>query len=234
MGRFKRFLSDFSLHIIVGLTISIVVSGGLGVLAWVRKLDGLYIAIIVIGVLCLSVVLINQFDAFFDRRKKPLYKQNNSYIDFTLRDWLYKRGFSVRDNPREGFDFALIAKDKQERPVLVGKLSNSDEILLDTKLNLKKEDTEKLDKLNGVRKRELISELRISLARNQVEYYDVKIPLKGMGISYKLVLDSSFTRDAFLEKANRVRYSLVLVSELISPILEGLEGIELGVNGGDS
>lgn len=220
MERVRNIFRDFSTQIIVGIVVSIVITSGVGVWAWFRQLAGFHIALIVIGVLCVSMVLINQFDAFFQRRKKPLYQQPHHYIDSTLRDWLYKGGFSLRANNQEGFDFLFVARDKQERPILIGKPNNKDEIMMEVLLGLKPIETEKLEKLDPELQRKLLSELRISLAMQQVAYSGLKTPITNIVFSNILVLDDSFTRDMFLARVDRVRYSLVSVLELLNPILE--------------
>lgn len=220
MERIKDILRNFSTLSIVGIAVNIVVAVGLGIRARVMQLDGLYIALIVIGVLGIMMVLVNQSSAFYQRSKKPLYQQPNYYIASTLRDWLYKRGFALRVNNRKGFEFLFVAKDKQERPILIGKPDNQDEIMLEMHLSLTPDETQKLQKLNSRQQRILLSELRISLARHQVAYSGLKMPMKEIGVQKTLILDDSFTRDMFLDRVDRVRYSLILLLELLNPVLE--------------
>jgi len=113
-----------------------------------------------------------------------------------------------------------VAKDKQERPINVGKPKERDEILLQLVLSLKAEETKKLEKLEPEVQRKLLSELRISLARHQVQYFGLEMPITKIGIINIMVLNDSFTRDVFLDRIDRVRYALVLVLEILSPILD--------------
>lgn len=220
MERVRNVLRVVSTEIIAGAVVCVLTSVGAGVWAWFSRLEGLYIFLVVIGVLGVSVVGVNQLDGFVQRRKKPLYQQPQRYIDSTLRDWLYRGSFSLRENSQEGFEFAFVARDKQERPIFIGKANDRDEILLQLTLSLKAEETERLGKLDPEVQRKLLSELRISLARHQVQYFGLAMPITRIGILNIMVLDESFTRDVFLDRVDRVRYALVLVLELLAPILD--------------
>jgi len=220
MERVRDILKSISTQIIVGTIVSVVVTVVAGVWAGLSRLDGLYIFLIVIGVLCLSVVMVNQLDGFIQRRKKPLFEQSSSHIDSTLRDWLYRGSFSVMENTQEGFEFAFVARDRQGRPVFVSKPNDRDEILLESPFKLRPNETENVQKLEPEEKRRLVSELRISLARHQVQYRGLDLPIKRIDIVDILVLDESFTRDVFMSRVDRVRYAFVMVGELLSPVLE--------------
>jgi hypothetical protein len=220
MEKVRDILRTISTQIIVGTVVCVLITVGAGVWAWLSRLDGLKIFLIVIGVLVASVVLVNQLDGFVQRRKKPLFKQSSRQIDSTLRDWLYRGSFTLKKNTQKGFEFAFEARDKQGRPIFVGKTDDRDEIVLQTALILDPNESEKVEKLDAEVKRKLISELRISLARHQVQYFGLETPMSKIGIVNIMVLDESFTRDVFMDRIDRVRYALVLVKELLSPVLE--------------
>lgn len=222
MEKIRDILRVISTQIIMGVVVCVVISVGAGI--WARfsrlDLDGLYIFLIVIGALGVSAVIVNQLDGFVQRRRKPLFEQTSRQIDSTLRDWIYRGSFSLRENTQEGFEFAFVVRDTQERPIFVGKPNDRDEILLQTVLSLNPNETEKVQKLDEEIKRKLISELRISLARHQVQYLGLETPMTKIGIVEIMLLDESFTRDVFMDRIDKVRYALVMVRELLGPVLD--------------
>ena len=226
MEKVRDIIRNISTPIIVGIVVWVVVSVVAGIVARLSRLDGLYIFLIVIGVLSVSVVVVNQLDAFIQRRKKPLFEQSSSYIDSTLRDWLYRGSFSLMENTQEGFEFAFVTKDRQGRPVYVSRPNNRDEILLETRFRLKPNETENVNKLHPEEKRRLLSELRISLAKHQVQSAGLDSPIKDIHIVDIMVLNESFTKDAFMSRVDKVRYALVMIGELLRPVLERKAEVE--------
>jgi len=226
MEKIKNAFRQVSTEIIAGLVATAMTTGGLSIWALLRHIDGFYIALIAIGVLAVSMVFVNQLDAFFQRRKKPLHQQSDRYIDTTLHEWLYRRGFSIRNMVNEKYEFLFLTKDIQERPILVGKPKGTDELILQLSLVLKPEETAKLDRLDVDSQRKLLTELRVSLARHMVGYVGIELPLKTIVVTNTLLIDDSFTRDMVLERIDRIRYALVLILELLNPILERQREVE--------
>lgn len=221
MEKIKGWFRELSKQIIIGAIIAMVITAGLGIWAWLIHFGVFYIAIFMLFALAMTTTILNQFDSFLERRKKPLAYQPFSYIGKTLADWLYKHGFSIQDEIQINTDFQFMTRDSQQRPIHIGKIKNRDEITIQSVIQFAEAETKMIGELSPENQNKLLSELRIAIARMGVQYVNVELPMKFIGIMCTLVLDDTFSRESFQEKIERVRNALVIIQETITPYLQG-------------
>ena len=219
MERIRFWFKDFSREIIIGVVASIMITAGVGVGAWLKQFDVFTISLLLLFALGVSMTLVNQFDAFFQRRKRQLAFQPYYYIGKTLGEWLYKRGFSIQDELQVNTDFQFLTRDFQLRPIHIGKLKNRDDVTIQAQLDFQEDAIKKMEELGIDNQAKLFGEIKIALARMQVQYSQVKMPIKFIKVDCTCALDESFTRDSFFEKVNRIRFALVTIAEILSPVL---------------
>ena len=220
MDKIRAWFRHIPAQIISTGVFTMLITAGTALWAHFEKLTPFWIFIISLCVMALVIIIINQVDAFFQRRNKTLFQQSYKYIDMTLREWLYKRGYSVQNDAQPGSEFQFIIRDQQQRQITVAKLKDSDDLLIQTTIKLNTDETEQISELDTETQRKLINDLQVSLSKQQVQYLDLKLPLETISMVAYLVLDKSFSRDVFLEAIDRVRNGRLFVRELLSSILK--------------
>jgi hypothetical protein len=232
MGKFKKKLADLWIEILGGLIMLTLTSGAT---IWAVALDwaGPLILFAIIGSIALVVFVVNQIHIINTNRRRGLAGKNNKKIESTLREWLYKEGYGIRNMPDKSMEFQFLADDTRGRKVLVGRSREHPEFIIMGNV-YKIDDNLKsiLGNMESDIREDMIEDLRMELLKFKANYIGLKYPMEEIGVEIKVPCDDTCTQAIFLEKFSTAKYAYMLSVELIrkavrhagvNPDTQGLE-----------
>jgi len=207
----RKWFSDVSKGFVGGGLLLVIVTIGVPILAWLQSLPWYVIALSAIVAPGFTLFSWNQYKLWQKRRSVQI-----GHIESVVRNWLYRNSFSIKDDPQSSSVFQFVARDQQNRPVIVCRLKGEPFLTLGARLLVSEKDQQKLDPITGNEDSTLIEDLRIEMARTGVEYVGITHPLRVIDIQKKVSCDDTLTELALLQEAMFIRRIQVLIGEFLS------------------
>ncbi|MFH1884193.1 MAG: DUF2299 family protein [Planctomycetota bacterium] len=197
-------------EIIGGLVVAGLLAIGTVIWALIQSWAAPLIIVIFIGTFGLTLFSLNQYRLWRKRRSIQIER-----IEPMVRNWLYKNGFTIQNDPRPISVFQFVARDAQGRPVVVCQLKNELFLTLGAQLLVSKEDQQRLDPITGDENSTLLEDLKIEMVRFGVGFLGIDHPLRAITVEEKVPCDDTLTELAFLQRVMFVRRVQMLIGEFL-------------------
>ena len=178
--------------------------------SWPAYIIAPLIILTFIGISSLILFFLNQYKLWQKRRGIQIGR-----IEPMMRNWLYRNGFSIKDDRQPNAVFQFVARDEQGRPVVVGQLKGELFLTLGAKLLVSPEDQQRLDPITGDENSTLLEDLKMEMARSGVGFIGIIHPLRAITIEEKVPCDDTLTELAFMQKVMFIRRIQVLIGEFL-------------------
>lgn len=205
---------------IAGLCVAFSIAMGIAIWAWIKSwfksLPKPLFVLFVIIVFGLTFFSLNQCQQFRQQYGMNFAKMSNEKIQNTLMEWLDKEGWSTKSQQRPEMLFQIRAEDSFNRVIIIARLVDKDKfIVIGGVWNFDENNKTILDKLSDQDRAEMISELRIEVARFGLEYSGLKLPLNRFSIETRLPCDETITRELFTKKVVTIRNTYIIINVII-------------------
>lgn len=178
---------------------------------WPRIADPLLVTVIIFAALATSVMVF-KFNAFL-QTQRPIETQN---IEITLRRWADDFGWGTRRTDVEGAHFAFSVALTEGVNLVVLRDIRLDRYIT-VVMNLRLNDAQKaaFAELDEPAASDLLSNLRIEMARLQMEYANITVPLAAIRIQRQIPITTRLADHDFLTAIQQVNMARVLATETI-------------------
>jgi hypothetical protein len=215
IGWLRRLLADLVTQVIGTLLFAAIVAVWTARQPSLKQWAGPVGVAVFIGTVALSFLLYNQFAIFRDRKKSERLLTPLE-IEKRVRDWLYRRKFTVANDPQSYAHFQLVCTDYEGLKVTIMQLRDEPYLTIISKAIW--EDNE-----SGAVVRQMIEapgstfleDLSIELAQLGVGYEVMGSPPREILIEQKVLFDESVTELEFLRHILLIRRGLDLVMSLM-------------------
>ena len=215
MAWLRKIWEKLATEIIGGLIVAALIAIGTAIWAFLQSWVAPLIIVIFVGTFGLTLFSLNQYRLW--RKRHGIQVER---IETTVRDWLYKNKFSIQNDPQPSSVFQFVARDQENRPVVVYRLRGEPFLNLGAKLLVSEEDKQKLDTITGNESSTFFEDLGMEMARSGVEYVGITHPLRVITIQKKVPCDDTLTELALLQEVMFIRRMTVLITEFISRALK--------------
>lgn len=201
-------------QVVAQLMVTAIIAGGLTVWGW---LDGVWsgpeLGFVALMAVAFTLVAINQFNAVFERQSRKLSDEKLATL---LRDWMFARGFTVRDDPQEAALFQFVVEDSMTRKVVVGRLRDDPNILhLGAQVELTPEQREAVRAMPEGDRESLVMGLAVELSRYGIESAIQAGQVGPIRLTDKTLVPDKVDEQSFVHRVWFVRRAVFLVVALL-------------------
>lgn len=194
-----------------------IITAVLAVWAWFMAWPGPLFALFIIGVFSILLFGFNQFYGLRKKRARGFATMSNEKIYNILMQWLNKEGWSTKTQQRLDKLFQIHAEDSRKRAIIIARPKNEDSfIFIGGSWEIPQETQTTLDNLSEQAQEEMLSELRIEVARLGLDYSGLERPLKKIGLQTRLACDETVTRELFMRQVVTIRNIYIIVIVIIN------------------
>lgn len=222
-----RWLRELSARIVVGVMVAMLTALGLAFWAWLKALDPFFIVIIFLAVMAIVIIIINQLDAFFQRRKRGLSKYSDKEIENAIREWIDIPGFTFKRSDAEDEDsfFLFHVVDDCDRPVHIRRSKKaSSHILLWSDISIPSKSEEMQIEFAQEDLKKLAGALSLEMLRLGCGYELKDFSERGFlfRIYHTIAIDDSLTADTFKDAGAQLMRAFTLVMGIVGLTLQGM------------
>jgi hypothetical protein len=223
-GYFKETLKQVPRELIYALVILIVVVGGGSLLVSIREdIPATWYIPLAVTTVFLALASLNAFYQLRLKLARNLSSLSDEKIEATLRDWLFRFGFTIGPASDADSLFRFSATDPEKRLVLVARLKDQEKFLVFAAvLRIQEEDTPLLAGLAGQPRAQMLEDLRIEFARFGIAYRGVRHPLKAIQMQHIVPLDG-LTELGIVVEISYLRRAMAVATELIKRAIRNSE-----------
>lgn len=143
-------------------------------------------------------------------------EMSSKQIKEQARAWLMEDGWSLRQKTPDQGLWAFIAEDTFGRKIVVGqKTGKEDELIIQGAVNIDDDTTDRIGRLAGDERNNLLWNLRFELLRTNLEFSGISLPLKRVEVIERLFLDA-ITKGSFLRGLSEVRKGVLIVMWMLA------------------
>jgi len=214
MDWLKKKFSDLSTEIIGGLILIGFVSWAM-IWAFLQSL-GVWIIVIAFALVALGLLIMNQFHIVLMRHRRGFATMKNERIEATVRNWLDKQGYSIRNAPDPRMLFQFVATDNEQRNITVCRPAAEDNfIFIGGAWNIPPEIEKWFDKMPEDSREEMLEHLRIELLRMKVDNIGVGHPLRHVVVQVRVPCDETCTEAVFLQHWVVAKFAYIMMVEIM-------------------
>ena len=210
MEKLRKLWDKLATGIIGGLVVAAILAIGTAFWAFIQSWAAPLIIVIFVGTFGLTLFSLNQYRLW--RKSRGIQIER---IESMVRNWLYRNGFSIQNDPQPNAVFQFVARDAQGRPVVVSQLRSELFLTLGAKLLVSPEDQQRLDPITGDENSTILEDLKMEMVRSGVGFIGIVHPLRDITIEEKVPCDDTLTELAFMQKVMFIRRIQVLIGEFL-------------------
>lgn len=156
--------------------------------------------------------------------RKRRYNPSLTMLERTIRDVLFRRGFTVANAPQSGASFSISVQDRKERKMTVlQELDWPGYVLIGARVFLSEQEALKLTPLT-TGDESLFHELSVEMAKFGLEFGDLEHPLREITLMNRITYEDAMMEARFLRQILFLIRGIVLVQRLVSRALRPIPG----------
>lgn len=183
--------------------------------AFLRSL-GPWILVIAFTLVATGLLIINQFHIVLMRHRRGFATMKNERIEATVRNWLDKQKYAIRNNPNQKMLFQFTATDMDGRNITVCRPFAEDNfIFIGGSWNIPPDMEKWFDQMPKDAREEMIEQLRIELLRMKVDNIGLKHPLRQVAVQVRVPCDETCTEAVFLQYWVVAKFAYIMMVEVM-------------------